>query len=233
MPEKHSTFWQDTLLVASHILLSLILFSVAIGILVFLVRGKLRKYKPRDMAVFNALTRWTSPAMNRIMLFITLLGKHQFLIPANLLLIAYFLFVRHYTWFSIRVVAIGLSSTALMFLLKSLFKRKRPLEPLLHAVRGLSFPSGHAIIAVTFYGLIIYIIDHTIDINWIRVTLTALLVILILLIGFSRVYLRVHYASDVLAGFIIGLLWLYISLFVLGRVEELILARDVGVTFNV
>ena len=107
-----------------------------------------------------------------------------------------------------------------MLLLKSLFKRKRPLAPLLRAVRGLSFPSGHAIISVTFYGLLIYIFFHTVKNNELNYLLTALLIILILLIGFSRVYLRVHYMSDVLAGFIIGVLWLFIALAVINRFEN-------------
>ena len=106
-----------------------------------------------------------------------------------------------------------------MLLLKQLFQRKRPLSPLLKAAKGLSFPSGHAIMAVTFYGLLIYILQHSITIDWLRYILTILIVLLIFLIGFSRIYLRVHYASDVLGGFIIGLLWLMISLAVLNWLE--------------
>jgi len=83
----------------------------------------------------------------------------------------------------------------------------------------LSFPSGHAIMVVTFYGLLIYILQHSISIDWLKLMLTFLVVVLILLIGFSRVYLRVHYASDVAAGFVIGLLWLLLSLAVLKWLE--------------
>jgi len=106
-----------------------------------------------------------------------------------------------------------------MLLLKQLFQRKRPLSPLLKAAKGLSFPSGHAIMAVTFYGLLIYILQHTITIGWLNWFLTIIVIVLILLIGFSRIYLRVHYASDVAAGFVIGLLWLLISLAVLKWLE--------------
>ncbi len=154
------------------------------------------------------------------MLFFTFLGKHQFLIPANILLIFYFLFGTHQNWFSIRVLTIALSSLVLMFLLKYLFQRKRPLSPLLKAAKGLSFPSGHAIMSVTFYGLLLYISWHSITRDWLRYPVAAGLIIVILLIGFSRIYLRVHYASDVLAGFIIGLLWLLISLSVMNSLEE-------------
>ena len=219
MNDKTKQFWEGAALLSANILLSLILFAAVIAILVFLTRKQLRKYKHIDMAVFEKLQTHVTQRRNHIMLFITFLGNHKFLIPANLFLIFYFLFIK-YSWISIRVVAVALSSLVLMLLLKSLFKRKRPLAPLLRAVRGLSFPSGHAIISVTFYGLLIYIFFHTVKNNELNYLLTALLIILILLIGFSRVYLRVHYMSDVLAGFIIGVLWLFIALAVINRFEN-------------
>jgi undecaprenyl-diphosphatase len=198
------------------------MFSAAVAFLVFISRGFLKKYRHTDLAVFRKIGFLVSPGNNRTMLLITFLGKHQFLIPANLILILYFLFVGNETWFSIRVAAIALSSLVLMILLKNLFRRRRPLAPLLDAARGLSFPSGHAIMAVTFYGLLIFIVNQTIDPGWFRAMITMLIGGLIVLIGFSRVYLRVHYTSDVIAGFIIGFLWLFISLKVLGNIENLV-----------
>jgi membrane-associated phospholipid phosphatase len=218
--------WQLTLFIITAILLTLALFAACITVLVFLVRDRVRKYKPADMGIFDRLNKWVSPGFSKFMVFITFLGKHQFLIPANLLLISYFLFIEKQNWFSIRVAAISLSSLALMFLLKSLFRRKRPLSPLLKAAKGLSFPSGHAIMSVAFFGMLIYIVAHSTMGSFLQFILIALLVILILLIGFSRVYLRVHYASDVLSGFIIGLIWLFISLAVLGFIEQWFLAAS-------
>ena len=218
--QETSRFWRDLSLVTAEILLSLLLFAAVIAILVFIIRPHVRKYKPVDLAIFEKLNKVTGRRRIKFMLFITFLGKHQFLIPANLVLIFFFLFIRHQTWFSIRVAAIALSSLALMLLLKQLFRRRRPLAPLLKAVRGLSFPSGHAIMAVTFFGMVIYIVRHTVTDPALRIILIILLVILIFLIGFSRIYLRVHYTSDVLAGFIIGTIWLLISLAVLDRLEK-------------
>ena len=220
MNNKAKQFWETAALVSAEMLLSLILFAAGIALLVFLTRKQLRKYKHIDLAIFDRLQPLVSPQRDRIMLFFTFLGTHLFLIPANLFIIFYFLVISKHSWFSIRSAAIALSSLGLMFLLKYLFRRKRPLAPLLKAVKGLSFPSGHAIMAVTFYGFIIYILFHTISHSGAKYILTVLLVILILLIGFSRIYLRVHYASDVLSGFIIGLLWLFISLAVLNRIEN-------------
>jgi len=171
------------------------------------------------MLIFDKIKPRVNAINNNIMAFITFLGTHLFLIPANLILIFYFLLVKKQNWFSIRVITIAISSLVLMLLLKQLFQRKRPLSPLLKAAKGLSFPSGHAIMAVTFYGLLIYILQHSITIDWLKWLVTVLVTVLIILIGFSRIYLRVHYASDVAAGFIIGLLWLLISLAVLKWLE--------------
>ena len=214
--------WEISTLIIGEVLLTLATFSAIIALIVFSVRKPIRKHKPLDMLVFEKIKPGVNTINNKIMSFITFLGKHQFLIAANLILIFYFLVVKKQTWFSIRVITIAISSLVLMLLLKQLFQRKRPLSPLLKAAKGLSFPSGHAIMAVTFYGLVIYILQHSIPIDWLKWFVTILLVVLILLIGFSRVYLRVHYASDVAAGFIIGLLWLLLSLAILKWLETYI-----------
>jgi undecaprenyl-diphosphatase len=106
-----------------------------------------------------------------------------------------------------------------MFLLKLIFHRDRPLTPLLEAAKGYSFPSGHALMSITFYGLIIFLVWQNEKNIWLRWLLTILLALLIISIGVSRVYLRVHYASDVLAGFCVGLMWLLLSLWLLNKIE--------------
>ena len=217
---NETPFWKGLLLVIAVTIFTIIIVAALLAILVYFIKNPVRKFKYIDTGVFAKLENKTSAARNKVILFITFLGSHQFLIPANLLLLAYFIFIRKYSWFSIRVAVIGLSSLALMLLLKQLFKRKRPLSPLLKAAKGLSFPSGHAITAVTFYGLIIFILDHIMPHGFALYILVALLVVLILLIGFSRVYLRVHYFSDVMAGLVIGTLWLLVSLKTLNILED-------------
>jgi len=211
--------WEITTLIIGEVLLTLAVFSAIIALIVFSIRKHIRKHKPIDMLIFDKIKPRVNAVNNNIMSFITFLGTHLFLIPANLILIFYFLLVKKQNWFSIRVITIAISSLVLMLLLKQLFQRKRPLSPLLKAAKGLSFPSGHAIMAVTFYGLLIYILQHSITIDWLKWVATILVFVLIISIGFSRIYLRVHYASDVAAGFIIGLLWLLISLAVLKWLE--------------
>jgi len=220
MTPKEKRFWTGAALVSAELLGTMVAFTGALALLVFAVRPWMRKHKNLDLQIFDELKPHVNKLNDRLMLDVTFLGKHQFLIPANLLLIFYFLFVHKRTWFSIRVASVALSSLILMFTLKRLFHRKRPLIPLLEPARGLSFPSGHAMMSVTFYGLLIYIISNTIKNKPLKRTLISSLIVLIAAIGFSRVYLRVHYASDVMAGYIVGLLWLLVALDILYRLEE-------------
>ena len=90
---------------------------------------------------------------------------------------------------------------------------------------GFSFPSGHALISMVFYGLFIHMTWHEVKIKWLRYLLIVVLSILILLIAFSRVYLRVHYASDVIAGIAVGFIWLVLSLNIIQRIEKRYVAR--------
>lgn len=173
-----------------------------------------------DGKAFQFLQSHISEKNNEIMLFFTFLGTHIFLIPANIALIIIFLFIKKHRWYSIKIPAIALSSLGLMFLLKNLFDRPRPDIPLLFEAQGLSFPSGHALMSVTFYGLLVYIVWQTVKRKWLKWLLIVCLVLLILIIGFSRIYLRVHYASDVVAGFTTGFLWLVISIWLLQRLER-------------
>ena len=173
-----------------------------------------------DNHVFDFLKGHISEGADDVMLFLTFLGTHKFLIPANLAVIAYFLFLKKNKWYSIKVPAIALSSLGLMFGLKHLFGRPRPDLPLIFKADGLSFPSGHALFSVTFYGLLIYIIYQTAMNKIVKAALIVFLVVLVIVIGFTRVYLRVHYASDVIAGFCVGFMWLVFALVILNRLER-------------
>ena len=198
---------------------SMILLTSVLTAVVYASLPRLRRHRKLDDKVFAFLRRHESDTNNKLMSAVTVLAGHNFLVPANLSLIAFFLYVRRRSWFFIRIAAIAMSSLLLMFLLKSIFKRKRPRDPLFHQVKGLSFPSGHSIFAVTFYGLMIYITNHSIHGRAAKIAIITGFIGLINIIGLSRVWLRVHYASDVLAGFAIGSTWLIISLATLMKLE--------------
>lgn len=217
--KKHNKFWSGAAVVSTEMIAHLAIFTGALAGLIFLIRPAMRKHKKIDLKIFDLVKAHTNDRNTRIMSFFTYFGTHNFFIPANISLIFYFLFIKKRSGFSIRIASIALSSLAMMFLLKALFKRSRPLYPLENA-KGLSFPSGHAIMSVTFYGLLIYIISQTIKHKPLKWSLIISLIIFIQLIGFSRVYLRVHYASDVATGYITGFFWLMISLDVLKQMEK-------------
>jgi undecaprenyl-diphosphatase len=177
-----------------------------------------------DDDVFEALQPYITPARTRFMNFMTFFGKHDALIPLNILLIGYFVYKKK-RWFAIRITALALSSLLLKFILKLYFQRARPDIPVIEKVGGYSFPSGHALIGVVFYGLVIFVIWHEVKQKWLKILLTGFFVIVILLISFSRIYLRVHYASDVIAGLAIGFIWLVLSLNIIHRIEKRYIAR--------
>ena len=100
--------------------------------------------------------------------------------------------------------------TILNQLLKRILQRPRPTEYRIIEETGYSFPSGHSMISMAFYGYLIYLIYKYVKnkyIKWISITLLS---ILICAIGISRIYLGVHYTSDVLGGFLISISYLII-----------------------
>jgi len=100
--------------------------------------------------------------------------------------------------------------TLLNVLLKNIVQRPRPTEFRMIQETGYSFPSGHSMVSMAFYGYLIYLIYHEIKNKKLKWTLIVLLSILIVTIGTSRIYLGVHYTSDVLAGFAISVSYLVV-----------------------
>lgn len=93
-------------------------------------------------------------------------------------------------------------------ILKYIIARPRPDALRLVAESGYSFPSAHSMVAIGFYGFLIYLISKRIENNKIKYSLISILSLTIFLIGISRIYLGVHYATDVIGGFILGGIYL-------------------------
>ena len=137
---------------------------------------------------------------------ITNLGSAVFLIALTIILIIV-----------IKNKKIGLSIflnlsfvTILNQLLKRILQRPRPNEFRIIEETGYSFPSGHSMVSMAFYGYLIYLIYKYVENKYIKWGLITLLSILIVSIGTSRIYLGVHYTSDVLGGFLIAVSYLII-----------------------
>lgn len=196
-------------------------FFSSFFLVIFLVRTVfIHKKNGLDEAVFSFFNSIVSPATTGVMETFTLLGSHYFLVPANLGLAAFAFFIRKDTWFAIKTFSVAFSSLLIMFGLKLLFSRPRPLMPLLREVSGYSFPSGHAFMSFTFFGLLIYVAYNKIQNKIVRTLAITTLLIITLLVGSSRIYLRVHYVTDVLAGFSLGVMWLVISIWMLDKIEK-------------
>lgn len=113
--------------------------------------------------------------------------------------------------------------TILNQLLKRILQRPRPEEFRIINESGYSFPSGHSMISMAFYGFLIYLIYKDVKNKYLKWILIIILGTLIISIGISRIYLGVHYTSDVLAGFLIAISYLIIYISI---VTKFILERD-------
>jgi membrane-associated phospholipid phosphatase len=213
--------WEAIALLSIELVIVFITFFVAIAFLIVIIRRIFFQNKYAfDQKAFDFLQSYVSDTNTSIIQFFTIFGSHNFLIPAYLLLFIYFYFIRKNKWYFIKFASIAISNLLLMFGLKYLFNRPRPLIPLLKEVPGLSFPSGHAFMSLTFFGLLIYVVYRDVKNTWVKCSLVVLLLLMIFFVGLTRVYLRVHYVSDVLAGYSFGFLSLVIMLGLLHQIEK-------------
>ncbi|HET7898513.1 MAG TPA: phosphatase PAP2 family protein [Flavisolibacter sp.] len=162
-----------------------------------------------DTVVFNWIAPMINPTTTSVMMAITFFGSSPFLFPAYLVLILFFLFWKKDRRLSLEIASVAIAGTVLLFSLKTVFHRHRPPNRLIHAVNSFSFPSGHAFSSFTFFGLLIYLLWKKKSISSVlRWSLTILFFLAACAISFSRVYLHVHYPSDVIGGFCLCLVWL-------------------------
>jgi undecaprenyl-diphosphatase len=145
--------------------------------------------------------------LNEPMRIVTALGYYWFVVP--LLAVIVFLFYRRgWRLSAILLVVSTAGSILLTTVLKAVFERARPeLFDSGYQASFYSFPSGHATVAVGFYGMLTLILAYRLR-RLARWAVAAIGVLVVLLIGFSRLYLGVHYPTDVLAGYLSALLWL-------------------------
>ena len=113
--------------------------------------------------------------------------------------------------------------TVLNQLLKRILQRPRPTEFRIIEETGYSFPSGHSMVSMAFYGYLIYLIYKYVKNKYVKWGLIVLLSILICSIGVSRIYLGVHYTSDVLGGFLVSIS--YLILFI-STVNKFFIEKD-------
>lgn len=145
-----------------------------------------------------------SDGLTPILKVITEFGGVAFTVLAGVLI---FMFCKKIRWF-VTFDLVGV--TVLNQAIKHIVRRPRPNILRLVEESGYSFPSGHSMVSMAFYGIIIYLVYKNVSNKYLKWTLITLLSLLILSIGFSRIYVGVHYFTDVAGGFLLGLAYLII-----------------------
>ena len=206
--------------ISFKVLLFSFLFLVSIGLFALLAHEVVGENEDWfDTRVFNFLKGHSSHATIIFFKYITFLGSTYFLLSAYIVVVSYLL-IKHRKTDAIDIAIIGITSFLLLQVLKTFFARHRPDLPLFNALTNYSFPSGHALSSFIFCSVLIRLTwkSHW-NIKW-KYLLSVLLILLALLIGISRIVLRYHYASDVLAGFCLGFAWVLFSFWLQGRIRK-------------
>ncbi|WP_299825892.1 phosphatase PAP2 family protein [uncultured Pontibacter sp.] len=152
-----------------------------------------------------------SPWLSEFFFMLTKLGERNAVFVVGAVATGIFLYRRRYAAivvFWIVMAGLGLS----VRYGKTFISRARPADVAYYEVEHYSFPSGHATTALALYGLLAYFLYRHYNKSPYRNLYLWLAFILTLLVGFSRIYLGVHYLSDVLAGYLLGLLWMLVGI---------------------
>jgi len=162
-----------------------------------------------DGAVSQGVLSLRSPVVTKVMVFFTTIGSPQVMVFFTVALLVVLMFKKR-TCDAV-VVAISMAGGLVSELgVKQLVQRARPENGLVHA-SGFSFPSGHATMSLIFFSLLIWVFKDEIENTVWRRMFIAANILFFALIGLSRVYLGVHWASDVVAGFGLGLCWVFLT----------------------
>jgi membrane-associated phospholipid phosphatase len=164
-----------------------------------------------DTSILLYLKSLHTPVRDRIMLALTFLGEPNVLLMLSVSL-GIMLWVRKHRSEATTIAITGAGGLGLNMLLKQLFARARPqLWERQINVDFYSFPSGHAMISMIIYGLLGYFLAARFPKQ--RWLIYSLIVILVAAIGLSRLYLGVHWPTDVIGGYIAGYIWLLSCIF--------------------
>lgn len=173
-----------------------------------------------DQVVLNFFVSNRVEWLSFIMLVVTYSGSYLLVSGLTFLSAVSFYINKHTARILPFLVTIG-GSAITAYVIKHIFYRARPIAEALYLETGSSFPSGHATMAMALYGFILYSIwKH--DKHYLKKPFMIFLFALIILVGISRLYLGVHYLSDVLIGYAIGLIWLFVGV----RLHKYLLHRE-------
>lgn len=193
------------------IFLCLILFLI-IGLYVIKIEGNVI-----DSSFYNFIISFKSKYTTLFFKGVTFLSSVLFMVVVSILL----LLVKKIKYRKLMLINIILD-VILNTSLKYIFRRERPRDIMMVIENGFSFPSGHTMLATIFYGFIIYLIYKSDKGRKFKYISIILLSLLILLIGISRIYLGVHYTTDVLGGYLISISYLMIFIYYIEKKNLLV-----------
>jgi membrane-associated phospholipid phosphatase len=163
--------------------------------------------------------QFASPTLTSAMRFVTNFGDWQIVLYGTVILLGVLAYLRSFEY--MKLVAITMTGGGILDgVLKDTFHRARPEAFFIPRPATYSFPSGHALISLCFYSLLAGIISLQWRKTWQRAITWALAICAIATIGFSRIYLGVHWPSDVLAGYAAALMWMGAVRFVALKLYE-------------
>ncbi len=205
--QKH-TENTNTNAVVGKLTIAFLIFSVSIVLFAWLAHvvrgGAVHEYESQLLLWVNAKG---SPLLDTLFLSVTTLGGKVAVGGATLILAIYLLFFSKKTRAMIVIAGVG-GAGLLNLILKLIYERPRPdLWTQLVVESSYSFPSGHAMASAALAGVVVAILWPT---KW-RSLALVIGSIYVILIGFSRIYLGVHYLSDVLAGWVVSLAWVVLT----------------------
>ena len=186
----------------------IIVLSLLIFAFVFVCRYALRdELSTLDKNVYEFISSYRTSALTTVFMTITFFSSPWFLLIVSFCLVFIFKNKKYCLLSFLNLVVI----VFLNQILKYIFSRPRPFEWMITEESGYSFPSGHAMVSTAFYGMLIFLIWR-LEINKkFKIMWTIILSLLIILIGISRIYLGVHYTSDIIGGFTLSLSYLLIT----------------------
>jgi undecaprenyl-diphosphatase len=171
-----------------------------------------------DQFVFNELAAITNPPLTHLMGVVNFFGSIYFLIPAFILLILFYTVLEKNRVHSGSMAAVGFAGFVVLWALNTVFHHPPPADPI--KLSGFSFTGAHPFLVFTFFGLLIYIARQQRTSQLFKWVLSIMLFLIAWTIAVSRVYLHVNYASDVIAGLCLSVIWLGISGWLLSRKRD-------------
>ncbi|WP_066366697.1 phosphatase PAP2 family protein [Neobacillus fumarioli] len=165
-----------------------------------------------DRTLIDQIQGLESPYLTSLMKLLTFIGSTPFVIVLSLCLIFFLYKVLHHRLELILFIGALGGTAVLNKILKHLFRRTRPHLHRLIEATGYSFPSGHAMSAFTVYVILSFLLWRHIPSRWGRTLLIIFSTVMILGIGISRVYLGVHYPSDIIGGYLASGFWLTVAI---------------------